>query len=194
MSAPIQVVTTVDLSDALPGWQVVDIDPDPGSPFTLHPRETPVGTITIQMPANPVEGISIIRPRLINVATGEMVQEVHLRFKVDHTLPDVLEASAQIEGTYCLFRVIAADTVSGVADAVQVHISVNGAPVESFFLESFESDSLCITFLAPTAFTTKLGPFNPTDRIHYFFTIPDQAGNVVETAPATIQVPEMSSR
>ena len=193
MSAPIQVVTAIDLSDALPGWQVVAIDPDPGSPITLYPREAPVGTITIQKPVDADEGVSIIRPRLINVATGDIVQEVNIRFKVDYTPPEVMEASAQRDGDFWLFRVIAADTVSGVADSVQLHLSVNEAPFESIFLESFEFSQTggaltgpCLTFVAPTIFTAKLGPFRPADRIRYYFTIPDNAGNMVQTTPATI--------
>jgi hypothetical protein len=193
MPAPIQVVSAIDLSGTLPGWQVVAINPDPSSPITLYPRETPVGTITIQKPVDSDEGVSVIRPRLINVATGDIVQEVNLRFKVDYTPPDVREASAQRQGDFCLFRVIAADTGSGVADSVQLHISVNEAPVESIFLESFEFSptggaltSPCLTFVAPTTFTAKLGPFKPADRIQYFFTILDNAGNTVQTAPATI--------
>lgn len=198
MATPMPVITAVDMSNALPGWQVVDMSPPLGSSFTLHPGTAPVGSITIRKPDHLDEGVSVIRPQLINAATGEIVQEVYLRFKIDHTPPKVVEAGAESDGENGLFRVTAVDAQSGVADAIEVHISVNGGPFESFYLDPFQippaanvfiTDSPCRTCVKPMTVTTTLGPFGPAARIRYYFTVPDEAGNTTTTAPATMQVP-----
>lgn len=198
MTEPLEVVTSVDLSDALPGWEVIRIDPDPSTPFILYPGQMPVGTITLRRPAKSPEGVSIIRPRLIDTATGRIVQQVHLRFKVDRTKPVIIGTRASLEGEECRFRVVAMDVHSGVADAVEVHVSVNGGAWESYFLEEFEVavgqepvvvETRCLSCRTPTQLATRLGPFKPGDEIWYYFTVPDEAGNVVSTRLRRLLVP-----
>jgi hypothetical protein len=189
-----QVMTAVDMSHAMPGWEVLDIDPKPGTTFTIYPQGKPLGTITIRKPADAGEGLSIIQPRLINVLTGEVVQEVSIRYMVDHTMPNIVETAVENKGDDREFRVVASDDTAGLADAVRVHVSVNGGPFESHFLDFFRApknfDTFtmdCLVLASTTTFTRVLGPFNPTDKIQFFFTVPDEAGNEARTSVTTMQ-------
>lgn len=194
MTEPMLVTTAVDMSQALPGWEVLDLDPKPGTTFTLYPQQKLLGTITIRKPANATEGLSIIQPRLLNAQTGEVVQEVSIRYLVDYTPPQILEATVENKGEMREFRVVASDGTAGLADAVQVHISVNERPFESHFLDFFkapkEFDTFtmeCLVFASTRTFTALLGPFNPNDKLQFFFTVPDEAGNETRTPVGTIQ-------
>lgn len=193
MTEPMLVTTAVNMSQALPGWEVLDMDPKPGTTFTLYPQQKPLGTITIRQPADATEGLSIIQPRLLNAQTGEVVQEVSLRYLVDYTPPQVIEATAENKAEMREFRVVASDATAGLADAVQVHISVNGGPFQSYFLDFFRAPDFdtftmeCLILASTRTFTALLGPFTPNGTLQFFFTVPDEAGNETRTPIRTMQ-------
>lgn len=193
MTEPMLVTTAVNMSQALPGWEVLDMEPQPGTTFPLYPQQKPLGTITIRKPADATEGHSIIQPRLLNAQTGEVVHEVSIRYLVDYTPPQVIEATVENKTERYEFRVVASDATAGLADAVQVHISVNGGPFQSYFLDFFRAPDFdtftmeCLTLASTRTFTALLGPFAPSSTLRFFFTIPDEAGNETRTPIRTMQ-------
>lgn len=196
MPDPIEAVVVVDMSDAMQGWRVLETNPPLNTPFMLQPGERALGSITVQGPPEVREGVSVIRPQVVELATGHVIQEVHFDFDLDFTKPEITRARAYALQDKVMFQVVAEDTHSGVADRTQVFYSVNDGPFESEFLEQTLIDEGirvnvveqgCNTCRDETTlFLTKT--FQPGDRLRYYFVVPDEAGNVATTEEAELVV------
>ncbi|MBI4468964.1 MAG: hypothetical protein HY650_06560 [Acidobacteria bacterium] len=195
---PFLVSTSVDLGDALPGWRVLDMNPQPGHPWTISRGEKPLGSITIEQTRDSREGVSVIKPKLLDVLHGDVIHEVIMRFHVDRTPPEILDAGAEVIGDRLHFSLTAVDRQTTVADAARVHFSLNGGPFVPEYLEPFDPvpstrdlmlPAPCLPLEQAIVLSAMIGPFRSGDSVSYYFTVPDRSGNTATTPGSTILLP-----
>jgi hypothetical protein len=185
---PLALRWYLDMSPLPKGWEM-EARPAPGNAMTLAPNQSIQGNIIVRTPREIIEGDRVeIRMSGINV-DNEIITQTEWHLVNDNDPPEIISPSivATQDGSIEL-ELTAHDILSGIYEAsgVKGEYSTDGGATYSTRVISYVYGS----FVNPTLFKTKLGPFAENAEVQVTLSVMDTAGNVERTPSTIVRIPE----